>query len=113
MADTEATVETVLEDSAGAAQAAFDQIYQEPDVPTGAAGFLSKLGLDSFDVTDRLLTGNFLAVCMAATIAAILVYIMYKIVSRQSNREKAREAKKKLKQQRNQKDSPKGNKKKN
>jgi len=110
MADTEATVETVLEESAGAAQAAFDKIYKEPDVPT--AGFLDKFGLDSI-LTDRLLSGNTVAVCMAAIIATVIVYILYKILSRQSNREKAREAKKKLKQQRNQKDSPKGNKKKN
>jgi len=105
-------VENVLDEAAGAAQAAFEQLHEEPDVGAGEGGFLDKLGLDAF-VTDRLLSGSGLAVCMASVIAAILVYIMYKIVSRQSSREKAREAKKKLKQQRNQKESPKGSKKKN
>ena len=68
MADSEPTLESVL----GKAQAAFDKVLQEPDVvPTGgeSAGWLDKLGSI---LTDRLLSGNSLAVIMAAIIATVI-----------------------------------------
>jgi len=70
-------------------------------------GLLSKLLDVETLLTEKLLSGNILAVYMAVIIATVLVYFLYKIISRQSRRDKAKDAKKKLKQQKNQKDSKK------
>jgi len=91
-----------------ASEAAYEGIVEESvnvaSDETGK-GWLSQLMSLETLLTDKLMSGNILAICMAVIIASILVYFLYKIVSRQSGRDRAKDSKKKLKQQKNQKDS--------
>jgi len=70
-----------------------------------STGWLKQLMSLETLLTEKLMSGNVLAVCMAVIIATVLVFFVYKILSRQSSRDKAKDAKKKLKQQKNQKDA--------